>query len=368
MPDDPHTPDTPAIVANTAAVVPNTAAGRSPSNPVAPAARGSENAQKRRYVSNPALTGTVCSFDAVRTTGNDEITRIAMIQHRCIHRQQLMAAGFSQKMIARRVANGRISQPHRDVYVLDGPDQRTAAMAAILHLRGDALLSGLTAAHIWGIWRESAVDTIDVTVVGRGAVRLAGVTMHRTSHLARQDIRWRDGLPLTSPARTLLDLAGLLDSLELEAALASTRRLRLVRDADFATAIAAAPASKRGIARLRKLLAQESAARDTRSVYERRLLGLIKLAELPSPVTNVTVAGHMVDMFWPDQRLVVEFDSWNYHHNRRAFERDRLRDQRIAAAGHRVTRVTARQVDHTPYATIARLAASLAQPQAETPP
>jgi very-short-patch-repair endonuclease len=209
--------------------------------------------------------------------------------------------------------------------------------------------------------RESAAEFVDITVVGRGAHAIPGVRIHRIGQLRRQDVRRRAGLPLTSPGRTLLDLAGQLDSLELEGALATARRLRLVTDNEIAATLASAPASKAGVARLRALLAQKS-ARDTRSGYERRLLKLIEWAQLPSPVTNVTVAGHLVDMYWPQQRLVLEFDSWTYHHDRRAFERDRLRDQRITAGGDRVTRVTARQVDETPYATVARLAASLAQP------
>jgi very-short-patch-repair endonuclease len=68
----------------------------------------------------------------------------------------------------------------------------------------------------------------------------------------------------------------------------------------------------------------------------------------------------MVDMLWPDAKLVVEFDSWTFHRDRHAFETDRLRDQDLAVHGLRVTRLTANQIDHHEHATVARLAGALA--------
>jgi very-short-patch-repair endonuclease len=178
--------------------------------------------------------------------------------------------------------------------------------------------------------------------------------------LPSNEVRLRHGIPLTSPSRTLLDLASRLTTLELEAALANARRMRLVRDTQIRHTLAAAPQRTAGIARLRALLDGEVKPRDTRSIYERKLLHLIDLAQLPRPATNVTVAGHLVDMFWPDAGLVVEFDSWAFHGDRQAFERDRARDQNLTVSGLRVTRVTAHQVDNQSYATIARLAGGLA--------
>jgi very-short-patch-repair endonuclease len=166
-------------------------------------------------------------------------------------------------------------------------------------------------------------------------------------------------VPLTSPSRTLLDLAVYLAPLELEAALANARRLRLVRDSDLRRTLTSAPATTAGITRLRDLLDGETSARDTRSVYERKLLALIELAQLPKPLTNVNVAGHMVDLFWPEAGLVVEFDSWTFHRDRKTFETDRLRDQNLALHGLRVARVTAHQIDQRPHATVARLTGAL---------
>jgi very-short-patch-repair endonuclease len=97
----------------------------------------------------------------------------------------------------------------------------------------------------------------------------------------------------------------------------------------------------------------------TRSEAERRLIALIRAADLPDPSANVKVCGHMVDLVWPRERLIVEFDGWATHQTRAAFETDRLRDQRLVAAGYRVIRITYRQLEHEPIAVIARLSAAL---------
>ncbi len=116
----------------------------------------------------------------------------------------------------------------------------------------------------------------------------------------------------------------------------------------------------KGIASLRALLEQTESLRDTRSKYERKLLKLLRQAELPLPITNTYVVGKFVDAFWPEFKLVLEFDGWKYHRGRDKFETDRLRDQHLTAAGHHVMRVTARQIDHAPYALVARIAGVIA--------
>ena len=98
----------------------------------------------------------------------------------------------------------------------------------------------------------------------------------------------------------------------------------------------------------------------TRSEAERALLALIRRAGLPRPETNVRVLGHEVDALWRTRRLVVEVDGFGVHGTRAAFERDRRRDAALVAAGHRVIRVTWRQLAQEPELLVARLAAALA--------
>ena len=136
-------------------------------------------------------------------------------------------------------------------------------------------------------------------------------------------------------------------------------RRKFVTLDEISDAIARAPGRK-GVAMLKALVDRGAQPTLTRSKYERKLRALIRAADLPQPLVNATVEGHEVDFFWPQHRLVAEFDGFGTHGHRNSFETDRLRDQRLVAAGHRVLRITARQIDFTPYAVIARLAAAIA--------
>ena len=235
-------------------------------------------------------------------------------------------------------------------------------MAAALYFRGDALICAHAAGVLWGVLdttqQPDGRDPIDVLVVGRSARGVSGVRVHRIASLARQDIRRRKGIPVTSPARTILDLAATMDELELEAVLSVGLSKRVVRLAQLKDVIERNP-RVRGITQLRGLLNRPQTLHDTRSTYERKLLRLLTQAELPLPITNIKLAGKLVDAYWPDLKLVIEFDIWKYHRERDSFESDRLTDQHLTAAGHHVMRITARQVDHAPYALVARLAAMI---------
>ncbi len=320
-----------------------------------------ETTEKRLSPPKLAPAGTVWALEAVRGFGEAEISRLAAMQHGCAHRYQLEAAGLSRRAVARRVQKGSYARLHVDVLLVRHAlgDPLTSAMAAVLQLRGNAIISGLSAARIWRIWGDADPGQVEATLVGSELGRPRGLRVRRLSRLPPHEIRRCHGVPLTSPSRTLLDLAVYLAPLELEAALANARRLRLVRDSDLRRTLTSAPATTAGITRLRDLLDGETSARDTRSVYERKLLALIELAQLPKPLTNVNVAGHMVDLFWPEAGLVVEFDSWTFHRDRKTFETDRLRDQNLALHGLRVARVTAHQIDQRPHATVARLTGAL---------
>jgi very-short-patch-repair endonuclease len=91
------------------------------------------------------------------------------------------------------------------------------------------------------------------------------------------------------------------------------------------------------------------------------MLRLLRDARLPEPLTNVRVAGFEADFFWPDQKLIVEFDGYQFHGHRRAFERDRRRDQAHIAAGYTVIRVTWRQLTEEPLAVVATISRVLAR-------
>jgi len=232
-------------------------------------------------------------------------------------------------------------------------------MAAALYFRGYAVASDVDAAGLWQMLDSTQQPNdrtaVHVLLVAPSYRPQPGIRVHRAQSLARQDIRARHGIPVTSPARTVLDLAGSLDELELEAAMLIAFRKQGLRMSQLQDVIARNPYAK-GVARLRALLDPPQTLRDTRSLYERRLLRLLRDAELPLPVTNVRAAGHVVDALWPDLKLVVEFDGWRHHGERDRFETDRLRDQHLAATGHQAIRITARQINDRPYALVARIA------------
>jgi very-short-patch-repair endonuclease len=162
---------------------------------------------------------------------------------------------------------------------------------------------------------------------------------------------------VTSPARTLLDLATVLSGRELARAAEEAQVQRLLTPAQV-EAYLARRSHRHGALRLRAATRQDPAF--TRSEAERRFLELLRSAALPEPQANVRVHGHEVDFLWRRQELVVEVDGYAYHSSRAAFERDRRRDAELEAAGIHVRRITWRQIAEEPEALVARLAVALA--------
>jgi very-short-patch-repair endonuclease len=255
---------------------------------------------------------------------------------------QLRACGLSADAIKHRVRTGRLHRRHRGVYAVGhlAAPPFAREWAAVLACPA-AVLSHGTAAVLWGLLEADEAAPVHVTLPG-GRHHRDGIRVHR-ARLEPGDVRHRHGLPLTSPARTILDLAPQVT----ERLLADALARRLVRPGDL-----------RKSARLRGLL--DPGPRLTRSEAERRLLAIVERARLPRPRTNARVAGFELDAFWPHARLAVEVDGYAFHGSRTAFERDRRRDLALHAAGVRVLRVSWRQLGE-PEALSAALAAALAR-------
>jgi very-short-patch-repair endonuclease len=194
-------------------------------------------------------------------------------------------------------------------------------------------------------------------MLGRFADR-PGLRAHRVTALAPEDVVERHGLRVTSPARTLLDIASSIPTAELERVVEQAQVQRLVTRADLLDVLRRG-AGRPGTRRLRTVVGPDDEPAFTRSEAERLLLALVRAAGLPAPRTNVRVAGLEVDAVWAQQRLVVEVDGWSYHRTRAAFERDRRRDGRLLVAGYRVLRITWRQLTRERERVIAMLAAVL---------
>lgn len=185
-----------------------------------------------------------------------------------------------------------------------------------------------------------------------------GVRVHRTRLLTAREVRLSQGLPVTSPARTLLDIAELVSERELERALDEGLVSRVVRVGEVTDVLSRA-VGRRGAPLLAAVLDRRSGPTVTRSEAEERMLGLIRAAQLPPPEVNVRVHGFEIDFLWREQEVVVEVDGYRYHGGRSAFERDRAKAATLTAAGLQVMRVTWLQREEESHAVIARLAQAL---------
>jgi very-short-patch-repair endonuclease len=182
--------------------------------------------------------------------------------------------------------------------------------------------------------------------------------VHRVQQLDRRDQRLHRGIPVTAPARSLIDFAAHADSDELERAMAEARVRKLVSDRELRSAIARAP-HRAGVGAVRAELDQEGGPRWTQSEAERRMLRLIRAAGLPLPRTQVRIEGWPADFVWPEHRLLVEVDGYPFHGHRRAFERDRRRDAAHVSAGYVVIRFTWRQLTEESLVVVATIARAL---------
>ena len=300
--------------------------------------------------------------DAARADPEGMIQAIAGRQQGVVARSQLLDAGLSANAIDYRVRKGRLRRLHLGVYAvgpIGGRYQRE--MAAVLACDGTAVLSHRSAAVLWELLPgDPGCGRVDVTV--RGGLRTgSALRVHRTTTLSADETAVFEGVPVTDPARTIVDLAGCADPREVEQALARAERRGLAGGARVRRVLERHP-RRSGSRLLRALLHQESGPAFVRSEAEARLLSLVRKAGLDPPATNVVVAGLEVDFVWRATRLVVEVDGFEFHSSSAAFERDRRRDAALTAAGLRVMRVTWRQLTGEPEAFLARLAQALVRP------
>jgi very-short-patch-repair endonuclease len=217
-------------------------------------------------------------------------------------------------------------------------------MAAVLTCGDEAVASHRDAGAVWGLVR-SAGTRIHVTVPGRSRAGQPGIVVHRVRSLHPDDRAVRNGIPVTSVARTLLDFAETAREDQVRRAFEEAERQRLL-DMRAVDALLERSSGRRGQRVLRAVMAESVPMEFTRTDLERAFLELCRQAGLPRPAMNVWVAGCEVDAVWPEHGLAVEVDSYEFHRTRAAFERDRKRDTALQLAGYRVLRVTDRRLVH----------------------
>lgn len=287
------------------------------------------------------------------------IARLAGRQHGALSYRQLTTAGLSKHAIHRRIASGRLHPLHRGVYALGhlslSADSRR--MAAVLACGDGAVVSHRDAAALWAI-RPSSAGRIHVTAPVRGRCGPPGVGLHCVRALHPDDRAQCDGIPLTSVARTLLDLAELLEPGQLERAVEQAERLRIF-DLRAVDRLRARSRGRHGLKPLAAVLSRQAAPPpDTWSELEQRFFELCREGGLPLPALNVVVEGYVVGAFWADVRLIVELDGYQFHASLGPRARP-ARDVHLQLAGYRVLRFTYRRLATEPQVVIELVRAAL---------
>ena len=289
---------------------------------------------------------------------HSSVWELAAGQHGVVARRQLLELGLSAKSIKHRLGKGRLHALFSGVYAVGRPEvgRHGRWMAAVLSCGPDAVLSHESAGAFWEI-RERERRGIEVSVPATADPRRPGIVVHRRRALG--PVVRRDGIPVTNPVRTLVDLATRLRPNELEAAVNEADRLDLVHPDSLRASLDQLPIGP-GIAVLRKLLDRRTFVL-TESELERRFLPLTRRAGLAAPRSGETVNGFKVDFLWPELGLVVETDGLRYHRTPAQQARDRLRDQTHTAVGLTCLRFTHSQVAFEPDHVVATLAAVAAR-------
>jgi very-short-patch-repair endonuclease len=311
------------------------------------------------YVAKLVSVEEVFHFVRSHGGGDGAASWVAGRQLALITSGQLAAARIGKDAIAVRRGRQTLHRVHHGVYLWGQPIMLPGAheLAAVLACGDGAVISHRSAAVLWRLVPPFDGD-VEVTVVGRHCRSRRGIRVHRSDRLDPRDQGYRRGIPIITPARTLIDLASEAGQDELERAIAEAYALGLVTDEQIEAAVDRAP-NRNGVARLRGELRREGGPQWTQSEGERRMLKLIRAAGLPAPQTQARIAGWPADFLWAEQRLIVEVDGYPFHSHRRAFERDRRRDQAHIAAGYTVIRFTMRQLSEEPLVVITTIVRAL---------
>lgn len=255
---------------------------------------------------------------------------------------EFRACGLSRKAVAGRARRGDLHRIHHGVYAVGHAalSNESTWLAAVKACGKSGRLSHYAAAAFWRFVERDERD-VDVTVVGPGTRAHRGIRVHRTALLERRDWVVRDGIPVTTPERTLVDLASQLPYRELRRAVREAMAQRRVSVRGLAEALRRL-GPRRGSRKLARILADGYTP--TRTVLEDVVLDLILAGGFERPEINkpLVIEGRRIvpDFRWPEQRLIVEADGRKWHDSKIAREDDAERQAFLEAHGERVLRIT----------------------------
>jgi Transcriptional regulator, AbiEi antitoxin/Protein of unknown function (DUF559) len=256
--------------------------------------------------------------------------------------EQLREVGLGRGAVQNAVRVGRLHRVHHGVYALGHALLRPEGhrLAAVLACGPGAVLSHRSAAAHWELL-ATAQERIDVTAT-RARHAVPGIRLHTSRSLDAQDTTRHEAIPITTVPRTLLDLAATARNDQLENALAQAMYLQLYDQRAIDDVIARAN-GHRGTSVLKQATRKDPQI--TKSMWEVRMLGLVRAAGLPEPITNRSLHAPdhgecKPDFYWPAYGLIVETDGWEAHRTLAAFRSDRAKDAALTAAGYKVLRFT----------------------------
>lgn len=270
---------------------------------------------------------------------------LALRQHGVVASRQLPSIGFGPEMVRGMVELCQLVPIRRDVYAAGHAhlSRRGRWMAAVLACGNHALLSHESAACLWGLGGDRPLVDVNAGGGRQGQLRREGVRLHRCK-MDPEDRTVEARIQVTTVARTLFDCAEVVDAQRLRGFWEEADRLKLLELAAVER-ICERGRGRRALRPIRLLLAEARAPSTTRSPLEDRFRAFCEAHRIPLPATNVLVLGHEVDVLWPEERLIAELDSWEFHGHRAAFNRDRARDSARLVAGYRTIRVTHDRLD-----------------------
>ena len=292
------------------------------------------------------------------------LAAVARGQHSIVSTKRLRALGFGSGAVSRRVADGTWVRLHQGVYYIGSgaPTREGRWLAAVIAAGASSRLSHRSAAALHG-FAVTGTSLVEVTVPHCRKPRLKGVRVHRTRSLHPDDTALFDRIPATTAERTLVDLAEVLPLDALRRALERAERMRLIDHAKLRF-VAQRATGRRGAAALRELSSYDPGpAAEAKEGLEVMFYELVTAAGLPPYNRNVTVAGEEVDAYWPEANLVVELQSYRWHTDRSAFERDHEKLARLKLAGVETLALTYRQVTQQPEWVVESLGSLLKPPR-----
>lgn len=277
--------------------------------------------------------------------------------HGVVTRARLLNAGVTPQEIRSRVQSGGLIRVHRGVYRVGhrAPSVEATYLAAVLAAGDGALLCGRAGAHLLGLVKGSAPQP---EVITRTQRRIEGVTTHRTRSLDARDATAVRGIPVTTVPRTLVDIASVL-SLDALARACHEAGVRYGTTPKAVEDVLARRPNSPGTKKLRQVIHGD--VHVTLSKLEAHFLELLRNENLPLPITNKPAGGRRVDCRWPEHRLTVELDGYQFHNSRHSWEQDRRREREARARGDDFRRYTYGDVFERPALMLAELGSVLPQ-------